>query len=263
MVNITFKTLKQEIYHLDVDTNITIADLKQELTQFGYNNASEIKLIFKGKILEDSNTLANYNYNYNPQSKDFIVVMTTKKPIEQPNIKMQPVILSYPNQSINIQLVNNQSISNNPVEQQLVNPPINSENQENDENEENQEDDEDYEDIEDDTHNIANMLGQNPNILLGLIAQHPQMSQLFNQYPNEIQELISNPNFMQTVLSMGSQGAFGDNPNEIQINITEEERNDINELMSLGFTENEVIQVYYACNKNKEQAASMLFEENN
>jgi len=109
--------------------------------------------------------------------------------------------------------------------------------------------------------NIAQILSQNPNILLGLIAQHPQMGQLFSQYPNEIQELVSNPNFIQTAMSMGSQGVFGNNPDVLQINITEEERNDINELMSLGFTENEVIQVYFACNKNKEQAATMLFEE--
>jgi len=230
MVNITCKTLKQEVHNLDVNIDITIGDLKQELSQFGFN-ASEIKLIFKGRILEDSNTLATYNYN--PESKDFIVIMAAKKQVELPKATVQP-----PSHEVH-------DDTNN--------------------------DNDEYEDIEDENpnlnqnsnQNIANMLSQNPNVLLSLFAQHPEMSQLMNQYPNEIQQLISNPNFMQTVMSMGSQGAFGDNPNVLQINITEDERADINELMSLGFTENEVIQVYFACNKNKEQSAAMLFEDDN
>jgi hypothetical protein len=266
MVNITLKTLKQEIYHLDIDLNITISDLKQQLTQFGYN-VSEMKLIFKGRVLEDNNTLATYNYN--PESKDFIVIMTIKKPIEPPKISIQPVsiqIINQNDQSNNDQSNNDQSITNQSNNENNENNDQSITNQSNNENNVSlvdNENEDDYEDVEDELPNIAQLLNQNPNILLGLIAQHPQMSQLFNHYPNEIQELISNPNFMQTVLSMGSQGAFGNNPNVLQINITEEERNDINELMSLGFTENEVIQVYYACNKNKEQAAIMLFEDNN
>jgi len=252
MVNITFKTLKQELYNLDVDLDITIGDLKQELTQFGFN-ASEMKLIFKGRVLEDCNTLTTYNYN--PESKDFIVVMSIKKQVETP----QPVSIHVINSPVSNVHSTNQ-LNNNQSTNQSNNNQSN--------NDESNQSDDDYEDVEDENPNhnpniAANILGQNPNILLGLIAQHPQMSQLLNQYPNEIQELVSSPNFMQTVLSMGSQGAFGNNPNVLQINITEEERNDINELMSLGFTENEVIQVYYACNKNKEQSATMLFEDNN
>ena len=224
MVKITFKTLKQEIYYLDVDMNITIGDLKQQLSQFGFE-VSVMKLLFKGRILEDDKILSFYNYN--AESKDFIVIMIMKKTVVQPE-------------------------PNNPLNDVQSNDDQSNDDQSND----------DYEDVDVNEHpNIAQILSQNPNILLGLIAQHPQMGQLFSQYPNEIQELVSNPNFIQTAMSMGSQGVFGNNPDVLQINITEEERNDINELMSLGFTENEVIQVYFACNKNKEQAATMLFEE--
>ena len=38
-----------------------------------------------------------------------------------------------------------------------------------------------------------------------------------------------------------------------------EEQNDIRELMSLGFQESLVVQIYICCNKNKDLAASMLF----
>jgi hypothetical protein len=249
MVNITFKTLKQEIYNLDVDIMITIANLKQQLNQFGLQTEC-IKLIFKGKILEDANTLETYKYN--PESKDFIVIMTQK---------IQPLNQSS-NQSSNDQPSNDQPSNQSSTDQQSNNQQSNqSSNQSS-----NNENDDDYEDMDENPHgieNIAHLLQQHPEILLSLMAQYPQMSQMLNQYPNEIQELISNPEFMQSVVSMGNQGVFNNNQNILQINITEEERNDINELMTLGFTENEVIQVYFACNKNKEQTASMLFEDIN
>ena len=245
MVNITFKTLKQEIYNLDANITITIADLKQQLIKYGLD-PEDIKLIFKGRILENANTLETYKYN--SDSKDFIVIMAPPK-------KIQPVI----KQPVNNQPVNNQPVNNQPTNDLSLNDLSLNEQLE---NQENQENDDDYEDTsEEEPPNIANALQQNPEILIGLMSRHPQMSQLLNQYPDEIQELVSSPNFMQSVISMGNNGVFNVNQNTLQINITEEERNDINELMSLGFTENEVMQVYFACNKNKEQAASMLFED--
>ena len=236
MVKIVFKTLKHEIIEKDINLDITIADLKDELTKNGYF-VDELKLIFKGKVLEDNKTLMSYNYN--PESKDYIVIMTIKKPVEEQVKKPFEEQVKKPDEE-QVKKPDEEQVNTQMTHQLENNQQVNNE------------EDDDYEDVEDETLNMVNVLSQNPNILLGLIAQDPEMSQLFNQHPN----------FMQTVLSVGLHGAFGDNPHVLHINITEDDRNDINELMALGFTENEVIQVYYACNKNKEQAASMLFEDN-
>ncbi|KAM3186998.1 hypothetical protein ACTXT7_003175 [Hymenolepis weldensis] len=46
------------------------------------------------------------------------------------------------------------------------------------------------------------------------------------------------------------------------IRLTEEEKNAVDRLKALGFPEHEVIQAYFACDKNEELAANLLFSDN-
>ena len=100
----------------------------------------------------------------------------------------------------------------------------------------------------------------------------------------EINEIMNNPELIQTILSSFSQnnpiGSSTINTeenteeNEEELNINSEinsylsefnlsytQESDINELISLGFSRDEVLHIYVACNKNKELSANLLIDD--
>lgn len=91
-------------------------------------------------------------------------------------------------------------------------------------------------------------------ILQQLGAGNPQLAQLIAQYPEQFLHLLS-------------ESASDDDaplpPGAQQISVTEEERDAIERLVRLGFTQDEAIQAYFACDKNEELAANFLFDQPN
>ncbi|KAK4239876.1 XPC-binding domain-containing protein [Achaetomium macrosporum] len=89
-------------------------------------------------------------------------------------------------------------------------------------------------------------------ILQQLGASNPQLAQLIAQRPEEFLQLLSETG--------GDDDAFLP-PGAQQISVTEEERDAIERLVRLGFTRDEAIQAYFACDKNEELAANFLFDQ--
>ena len=58
---------------------------------------------------------------------------------------------------------------------------------------------------------------------------------------------------------MGDTGPLP--PGATPISVTVEERDAIERLCRLGFPRDQVVQAYFACDKNEEMAANFLFEE--
>lgn len=58
----------------------------------------------------------------------------------------------------------------------------------------------------------------------------------------------------------GMGGLGGVPPGATRIQLTEEEAANLNQLVAMGFDRQEALQVFLACDKNVEMAASMLFD---
>lgn len=94
-MQITFKTLQQQTFKLEIDESATVADLKNQLeTEKGkdaYPKAS-IRLIYAGKILNDDQPVSEYKID----EKGFVVIMVTKPKAAPAPAPSQPVTTPQP-----------------------------------------------------------------------------------------------------------------------------------------------------------------------
>ncbi|EGR31882.1 uv excision repair protein, putative, partial [Ichthyophthirius multifiliis] len=114
---------------------------------------------------------------------------------------------------------------------------------------------------------IAMAIRQNPALLqpimLQLAQSNPQLATLLQQNPQAFLQLL-----MQA--TGGEQCIFFDNVILIffffvevsrnAIQVTPEEKADIDEIVSLGFDKNDALEAYISCDKNKELAINYLFD---
>jgi len=125
---------------------------------------------------------------------------------------------------------------------------------------------------------LRTAIRQNP-VLLREFLQHvsqvsPELYQIIQSNPREFLEIINEPSTGATPTGTapttgtpqtptgGETGEVppGQQPPPGAIYITRDDERKINELVGLGFTKNEALQAYLACDKNQEMAANLLFE---
>lgn len=107
-------------------------------------------------------------------------------------------------------------------------------------------------------------------ILMTLQARSPELMELIKQNEEEFKELLSQPITEEDLLTyqemsshfsgMGSGGRPQGGNRGVTIHLTQAENEAVKRLIDLGFTQNEVLQAYLACEKNEELAANFLFE---
>ncbi|GAB1320231.1 UV excision repair protein rad23 [Madurella fahalii] len=103
---------------------------------------------------------------------------------------------------------------------------------------------------------LRQVVQQQPQMLEPILQQlgagNPQLAQLIAQHPDQFLHLLSETGEDDdALLPPGAQ----------QISVTEEERDAIERLVRLGFTQDQAIQAYFACDKNEELAANFLFDQ--
>ncbi|ANZ75310.1 BA75_02339T0 [Komagataella pastoris] len=102
---------------------------------------------------------------------------------------------------------------------------------------------------------IGELIQNNPEMVEPFLQQiassNPQLAELIQQNPEE---------FMRALME-GDNGEGELEDEGVQIQVAPEEEAAINRLCELGFDRNLVVQVYFACDKNEEMTADLLFSE--
>ncbi|KAK4192070.1 XPC-binding domain-containing protein [Podospora australis] len=113
-----------------------------------------------------------------------------------------------------------------------------------------------------------NWLRHNPQFqqLRQMVQQQPQMlepilQQLGAGNPQLAQTIAASPDQFLQLLSENGEDDAPLPPGTHQISVTEEERDAIERLVRLGFSQDRAIQAYFACDKNEELAANFLFDQ--
>lgn len=76
MVSVTFKNFKKEKYPLDLEGSGSVADAKEQLASKLGCDASQLKLIFSGKVLKDGDSVESCNFK---DGSEVIFMVSAKK----------------------------------------------------------------------------------------------------------------------------------------------------------------------------------------
>ena len=247
-MQLTVKNLKGDQETIEIHEEATVLDLKAVImSQIGHD-ASCQKLLHKGKILEDSKLISQYQI----KDKDQIIMMITKsqeQTLFEKNVQ-ELLKLGYDREEIEAAL--KMTDNNTDAALRFLS--------ESDQAVDLDDDDEENEDLlrssqgtfgfllnSEEFLRIREILRSNPNefepMMLQLERQNPELYELIKANTEEFLSLVG--------LRLAARP---------QIELSEIEEADVKELCGLGFSPEDVIEAYIACDKNKELAASYLFE---
>lgn len=245
-MNVSIKTVSGEKHDIEVEPTSTVKEVKEKLSELTKNNVELIKLIFSGRVLKNNETLDECDYV--GEKNQFMVMMISKKKPKKPtpvSVEETPTPTPTP---APIPSSTPTGVSGLPLMfQQIFQHP----------------------------QGARALLGAQmyqiltaPGFIERLLSQNPIIKAFSEQHPEEFKSIISDENFLKNAVSMGStmqsmgMGAMSPQsiPSESQsvIQLTEPEKADVDSLVAMGFDSNEVLQIYMACGKNKEQAANLL-----
>jgi hypothetical protein len=292
-MKLRLKTIMNVQYELTVDNAlITVECLKQEIEKKHHIHSTNLKLLYNGVVLSDYNTLRDYNINDNA----LIIMMINKlKPIntsnevhvlEQQQQQQQQVYHNECKTLVEMGFNNDDALSaitNTKGDVQLAIDNIVNGYCCNDNSEHNSND-------------TVMMLQKAASIIKVLcveepsgldtvlqnIQQHdPILMEMISENEDKFKEMLSVPLNEKDIQIFEEYQKDNDNEDDSncysqvshsqcdesssvylqQIELTQEEVNAIGRLKELtGVNEDEIVQVYLACGKNEEVAASILME---
>ncbi|CAG9314517.1 unnamed protein product [Blepharisma stoltei] len=259
-MQIILKDLSSSQSTLEVEPTLTVHDLKQLVSAQKGLEVHLLKLLFKGRILDDSKILEEYQITSGsaivivaskPKPKEPTVVHQDLPPVQPQNIpELQNPQPSEENISILVGMnfsredsIRALSATNQDINRaidfllsgaipELQDPP---------------------------TAGTFDFLMQSPEFLniVEIIRANPrELEPFLNQLEtqnNELFELISRNQREFLELIRGAESGT-------EIELTKAEEDEIRELMALGFSAQDAIEAYLSSGKNKELAANLLFQ---
>ena len=232
-MKVLVRTLKGDSLNITIVDNSSVYDLKKSISDLIQHSPDLMKLIFSGKVLEENDKKLS---DYNVIDGSSLVAYLQK--VNQPTVN--PIPHQTNKSSIDDNIVHDQAENNIP-ENNIFQM-------------------------------FSNLIQQNPQEFLQTILNDPGINQLYQNNPTGFMQILNDPSYIQNVLHIGQQmdlqnneegnedGANEENMS-VQIDLTENEMNDVNELVTMGFSFEDCVQYYIAFDKNKELAINALMND--
>lgn len=285
---ITLKNLQQQTFKIDVDETKTVLEFKELIQNYVNCPTDQQKLIYSGSFMDDQRTLKSYNIMENK----FIVFMPTKsksKPIEmvpEPSTHSKPKIQENQSKSTKVveaesillvgdkyneivQTIMSMCVTTRELAQQALRASYNNPDRAVEYLINRQIPEVDYDQRELQNVPVSRMETNEPLGFLRNLKEFHEMKSALHRDPNLLQSIIQsigeqNPALLKLITE--NQDDFVSMLNEPISNgiqtreliITEEDRLAINRLKGLGYSEDAVLEAYFACDKNEEMAANFL-----
>lgn len=284
---LNIKTLNNENFNVDIDSNKTVEDLKNVIyeTNNKYNVENQ-KLIFSGSLLNNNKKLIEYNII--EKSSIFLVCSNSSENNLDINESFNIESLIYKSSVETLcnlgfnknKVVNALNASNNDIDfakeiltSEKLNPFTSLHSKEENTSAMTNIDIPNKITLE----NIKELM-QNPYILPMILnavsLYNPQLVSQLNQNPQLIEQLINNKDFADKIIKLLNNWLDKDYECDVDSdidehkhdylddgfnnNITLEDEENINVLVNFGFDKINATQAYINCNKNKEEAANLL-----
>ena len=228
---INLKTLSQEEFSVELPEDASVYDLKQSISEIKVHPADNIRIIFNGKVL-DTNEMKLKEFEVKHGST-LVILLQKNKPKPQVKEEKKEETTSWATIQPTVQ----------PPIQTPIQPPTQPIN----------------------THQMfSNILQNHPQEFMQLLLSNPEMQTIYNQDPNAFMNLLSGPNFINSVVQVGEQLENLNLNNQVleaDIDLNDNEKQEVNDLVNMGFRYDDVIQYYMALEKNKELTAHALMNE--
>ena len=247
-MKIVVQTLNQQTFDVVIDDNATLQTLKNDIGTIKDHQPDQIKIIFNGAVL-DNNEKKLSEYKVVDGTKIVLLLQKTKPKVSAP---------------APLPTEDEEKTKSKPVPQPSL-PPVgsvgpvapggpgavavgNGQNM---------------------AHAFGTLLQQNPQAFMQLLMGDPYINQLAQQNPQAFAQIIGDPNFVNNVIAAGEGFmAQGGEDEEMygkvfsgNVELTAEQKKEVQDIVDMGFPFEEVIQLYVAYGHSKELTVNALFDE--
>lgn len=224
------QTVDKTTFEVEVPDDGTLQDLRNQISVVKSHPADQMKLIYNGSIL-DNNTKKLSEYKLTEGTK--LVVLLQKAKVEP----KPPVKPEEPKVPIEQKPDDHQATGDGQDAQPQQQPGM--------------------------VGQFANLVQNNPAAFMQLLMTDPMLQQIAQQNPQFFAQVINDPNFLNNLIQAEptEEDAVYEKLFEGEINLTDAQKKEVNEIVAMGFPFEDVIQYYVAYDHNKEMALNALFGE--
>lgn len=298
-MKLTIKTLQNSTFKVDIDPDKTVKELKETIEKEQgkeYTNTGQ-KLIYNGKILVDENKLAEYEFD---EKKFVVLMMTRPAPVPKPALtteqtssttKQSDEVKPTTAPATRPQTTSSSTTPSDPTSATPVitasgtatQQPVSTARSTN------------PSEATNDTHarlasfithsqfrHMQELIQQSPHLLSSTIESlavtDPEMYNFISENPDAFVNALNHPPMAdgrsgqqstvsaQRTSSQGRSGGAQQSGNappvvdQLLVNVSERDKEAIERLKELGFSEIQAVQAYMACDKDEQLAANLLFQ---